>query len=295
MYLIQSYDVLINISILGLFHRLSIKSFLGLLRLGDEVIGFSDLHHEVVVREHVLLDLLNWELDQHTGDLWHSLVSDEVLDEWEDGFSDSLLEVRVLFGDLGADLHGNLLVLSCDWVGWAGSWRSWLWHWCSHWGSRLWWHHTSLWHWGASWSWHTTGHVWHWLSLRHTWHTVWWSAWASLLTVSSWAGLVLTWWSSVLWSSSHHVSLLVVEVGVHGLVLLHDVQQLLKNLSHVWVAGKIVEVESTGLLGLIFFEISLIHGILDLDLSLLLNLVMVDDQGLSFESSVVKVSLGNSS
>ena len=105
----------------------------------------------------------------------------------------------------------------------------------------------------------------------------------------------MTWWSSVLWSSSHHVSLLVVEVGVHGLVLLHDVQQLLKNLSHVWVAGKIVEVESTGLLGLIFFEISLIHGILDLDLSLLLNLVVVDDQGLSFESSVVKVSLGNSS
>ena len=88
-----------------------------MLRLGDEVIGFSDLHHEVVVREHVLLDLLNWELDQHTGDLWHSLVSDEVLDEWEDGFSDSLLEVRVLFGDLGADLHGNLLVLGSNWVG----------------------------------------------------------------------------------------------------------------------------------------------------------------------------------
>ena len=81
---------------LSLFHRLSIKSFLGLLRLGDEVIGFSNFHHEVVVREHVLLDLLNWELDQHTGDLRNSLVSDEVLDEWEDGFTDSLLQVRVL-------------------------------------------------------------------------------------------------------------------------------------------------------------------------------------------------------
>jgi hypothetical protein len=115
-----------------------------------------------------------------------------------------------------------------------------------------------------------------------------------LTTVASWTRLVLTSWSSILWSS-HHVSLLVIEVSVHGLILLHDVQQLLKNLSHVWVTGKIVKVESTCLLGLIFFEISLIDGILDLDFSLLLNLVVVDDQGLSFESSIVKVSLSNSS
>lgn len=98
-----------------------------------------------------------------------------------------------------------------------------------------------------------------------------------------------------MWSSSHHVSLLVVEVGVHGLVLLHDIQQLLKNLSHVWVAGKIIKMESTGFLGLIFFEISLVDGIFNLNLSLLLNLVVVDDKGLTFEGSVVKVGLGNSS
>ena len=67
-----------------------------LLRLRDEVIGFLDLHDKVVVGEHVLLDLLNWELDQHTGDLRDSFVADEVLDEWEDGFTDSLLQVRVL-------------------------------------------------------------------------------------------------------------------------------------------------------------------------------------------------------
>lgn len=67
-----------------------------LLRLRDEVIGFLHLHDKVVVGEHVLLDLLDWELDEHTGDLWHSFVSDEVLDEWEDGFTDSLLQVRVL-------------------------------------------------------------------------------------------------------------------------------------------------------------------------------------------------------
>jgi hypothetical protein len=271
--------------------------------LGDEVIGFSNFHHEVVVGEHVLLDLLNWELDKHTSDLWHSLVSNEVLDEWEDGFTNSLLEIRVLFGDLSADLHSNLLVLSSNWVGWTSSWGSWLRHWCSHWGSWLWLHHTSrsrLWHWSShwgSWSWHTASHVWHWLTICHTWHSIWSTLvhLASLLTiVSSWAVLVLT-WSSVLWSSSHHVSFLIVEVGVHGLVLLHDVQQLLKNLSHVWVAGKIVKMESTGLLGLIFFKVSFVDGIFNLDLSLLLNLVVVDDQGLSFKSSVVKVGLGNSS
>ena len=81
---------------LGLFHRLSILSLLLLLRLGDEVISFLDFHNEIVVREHVLLDLLNWELDKHTSDLWHSLVSYEVLDEWEDSLTNSLLQVRVL-------------------------------------------------------------------------------------------------------------------------------------------------------------------------------------------------------
>lgn len=80
----------------------------------------------------------------------------------------------------------------------------------------------------------------------------------------------------------------MVEVGVHGLVLLHDVQQLLKNLSHVWVTGKIIKMESSHLLGLIFFEISLIDGIFDLDSSLFLDLVMVDHQGLAIMSGVVQ-------
>jgi len=76
--------------------------------------------------------------------------------------------------------------------------------------------------------------------------------------------------------SVHHVSLRLVEMSVHGLVLLHDVQKLLEDLSHVWVAGQISQMEGARLLGLILLEISLINGILDLDLSLLLNLVVVD-------------------
>ena len=106
--------ILINLS---LFHRLSVKSlFLLLLRLRNQVISLLDFHDEVVIREHVLFDLLDWELDKHTGDLRDSLVTDEVLDEWEDGLTNSLLKIWVLLRNLGADLHGNLLVLKSDWV-----------------------------------------------------------------------------------------------------------------------------------------------------------------------------------
>jgi len=59
------------------------------------------------------------------------------------------------------------------------------------------------------------------------------------------------------------------------------------------VTGKVVEVESTSLLGLILFEIGLINGVFDLDLSLLLDLVMVNHEGLTVIGSVVKSRLGN--
>ena len=62
----------------------------------------------------------------------------------------------------------------------------------------------------------------------------------------------------------------------------------------MWVAGKIVEVEGTGLLGLVLFEVSLIDSVFDLDLSLLLDLVVVDDQGLALEVGIVEVLFGNS-
>ena len=84
-------------------------------------------------------------------------------------------------------------------------------------------------------------------------------------------------------------------MSIHLLVLLHDVQQLLKDLSHVWVAGKVIEVEGTCLLSLILLEIGLIDGVFDLDLSLLLDLIMVDHEGLTVIGGVVKGRLGNGS
>ena len=94
-------------------------------------------------------------------------------------------------------------------------------------------------------------------------------------------------------SHATHVSLGLVEMGVHGLVLLHDVQKLLEDLGHVWVRGQIGKVEGTGLLSLILLEISLIDGVLDLNLSLFLDLVMVDHEGLTIIGGVVQGLLGN--
>jgi len=84
-------------------------------------------------------------------------------------------------------------------------------------------------------------------------------------------------------------------MSIHGLVLLHDVQQLLKNLSHMRMTGEIIEMEGSHLLSLILFEISLIDGIFDLDSSLFFNLVVVDHQGLSIMSCVVQSGFGEGS
>jgi len=61
------------------------------------------------------------------------------------------------------------------------------------------------------------------------------------------------------------------------------------------VTGKIIKMESSHLLGLIFFEICLIDGIFDLDSSLFLDLVVVDHQGLTIMSSVVQGRFGKGS
>jgi len=265
-----------------------------LLRLVDEVISFLDFAAEVLIRAHVLLDLLNWELDKHTGDLWNSIVADELLDEWEDGFTNSFFQVWVSLRDGWDQLGGNLQVLSGHWVLRLHS-SSW------HWG--LWWCH-HVWHWGLwhsllLWNWHTVGHLWHWLShllLSSHWHVLSSHSWLlrSVVIWLSWSSVVVLVWSSSLLSGTHG-SLRVVEVSIHLLVLLHDVQQLLKDLSHVWVAGKVIEVEGTSLLSLILLEIGLIDGVFDLDLSLLLDLIMVDHEGLTVIGGVVKGRLGNGS
>jgi hypothetical protein len=91
-------------------------SLLGLLRLVDQVISLLNLAAQVLVRAHVLLDLLDWQFDEHTSDLWNSIVTNEVLDEWEDGFTNSLFQVWVSLGDRWDQFTSNTQVLSCNWA-----------------------------------------------------------------------------------------------------------------------------------------------------------------------------------
>lgn len=89
--------------------------------------------------------------------------------------------------------------------------------------------------------------------------------------------------SHVSLTTSLHVHLLssgMVHLLVHGLVLLNEGQDLLDDLGQVRVGVQVVPLESTGLLGLVVLEISLILGSFELDLSELLDLVMVDNENL---------------
>jgi hypothetical protein len=57
-------------------------------------------------------------------------------------------------------------------------------------------------------------------------------------------------------------------------------EDLLNDLSQVWVRVQVVPLESTRLLGFVVLEISLVLGSLKLNLSKFLDLVVVDDKDL---------------
>ena len=257
-------------------------SFLDALSLIDEVVGFLDLGAEDIVLHEILLDLVDWELDEHTGDLWSSVWCDELLDEWEDHLTDLFLEVLVSLGTGWEQFGGKLLVLGNNGVHWwlltlhwHALWNTW---WAWHWG-------LSHWHWWAS-HWRS----WHWLSKGLTAHwLVWWntlshlSARSVVVEVSSVATLV---------SATTHTSLAVSDSSGHGLVLLHDVKELLENLGDVWVGGQVVEVDGASLGGLVLLEIGLVDLVLNLDFSEFLDLVVVDDESLVAIGGVAEGLLG---
>lgn len=75
--------------------------------------GLLDLHLKVAPVHHVLLDLIDWQLDEHTGDLRGLVVADEALHELVDATTDLLLQVRVVrvksWDVLGRGLQVSLL------------------------------------------------------------------------------------------------------------------------------------------------------------------------------------------
>ena len=56
-----------------------------------------DLHVEVVPVHHVLSDLVDWQLDEHTSDLWSLVVTNDHLNILVDAATDLSLQVRVVW------------------------------------------------------------------------------------------------------------------------------------------------------------------------------------------------------
>jgi len=67
----------------------------------------------------------------------------------------------------------------------------------------------------------------------------------------------------------------------------------LDDLGQMWLTGKIVPLESTGLLLSVLLEIGLVLEFSHLDLSNLFNFVVVDDQDFSINLSVSHVLFGS--
>jgi len=172
--------------------------------------------------------------------------------------------------------------------------------WWSTWHSSLGtWHSHSWWLSHTSWSlWHT-GWLWHLVLALHS-HV--------LLLMSSSLVVVLSWSSSLAtlivasvlhsssWSTSvSHSLVTMLEWLMHLVAVLHDLRKLLKDLSHMWMSNKVIQVESTGLLGHVLLIILLIHSFLLSKVSELFDFVVVDHQSLSINVLVVEVLLGTGS
>lgn len=207
-----------------------------LLGILPMVEGLLDLHLEVAPVHHVLLDLVDWQLDEHTRDLWSLVVANEALDVLVDAATDLLLQVWVVWVQgwdvLGRGLQVPLLDRHVVWIHllhlghhWH-AWSAWLlvlhWHWLLLLNHSLLWRHllTHLSH--LSWV--------HWrLLLVHALVT-----WVHVLTHATLVvlDLVLS-WASVLVSSSLLSVDLALELLVGSLVVLDDTEQLLEHLSQV--------------------------------------------------------------
>jgi hypothetical protein len=79
---------------------------------------------------------------------------------------------------------------------------------------------------------------------------------------------------------------------ISSLILLHDFNQLLENLSHMWMRYQVIEVESTTLLGNIFLKALLVYHFVSFELSNLLDFIMINDQLFSFNSMIMKGLFG---
>lgn len=242
-----------------------------------------DLQLKILEIAHVSLDLIKWQFDEHTSNLWRLIVSDELLHVWIDAVANLTLQVRVVGLDGWKQSNGILLILLCDsHLGGVhgslvlhGHWLLWL---LLHWN---WWrlNHSllSMRHLLLAWLHHLMRRLLSWL--HHL-----------LLLLGTWVHLLLNGTDLVAWVLSSHASWVVsvswVLVLIHllsGLLVnLNDTEQLLEHLSQVRLGGQVIPLEASSLLGLVLLPVSLVLSCFHVELSNLLDLVVVDDQHLSF-------------
>lgn len=240
---------------------------------------------EIVVLENEL-NVVNWEIDEHTGDLG-CLWSDQLCDEFVEDSSDLVLVVRVvgddgredvgaghdellvdgkclLWGSLLLDLLVHLLHLLHLLLG------GWLLLWLHHWLSS----HAS--HWGTGVLVH---HAWSLSSLSLVSVVV-----SSLLVRSTWAT-----WSSVLEVLSlSHWSLWLLLLHEHW----HALDEKFEVVLELFLVGEVGPLGGLGVLLAELLEATLVLGGLVLELADLLDLVVVDGQGLVLHNGVVELLLG---
>ena len=242
---------------------------------GEHLISLSDTGLEEVPVGHHLLDIIEGQVDQHTSDLGGLLRSEDLLDELIKHGTGLVLVVWILldhgWDDHVAVLHELLVNGNLDWLLLDDLlWLHLLVH-ASHVSDHL------------SWDVHTTWHASHASLVSHVGVTI-----VGLVLVRdstshlSWASLA-SWTNLVV--SVHHWPLWSEEGW-------ETFQKQLQVVLDVLVVGESRPVGSLVVLGAEGLEVVLVLGSLVVDLSDLLNLIVVDGHGSSFEHLVVKLLLG---
>jgi hypothetical protein len=225
-------------------------------RSHEHSLGFFDSHLEGLERAHVLVDLGDWKLDEHTSDLGSLLGSGDHLDELKDMSSNLLLHVRVSLSDGGEELHGTLQVslLVRHVLG----------------------HHVGLLRHAWLLGHHLVGSLGHSLLVHH------WGTLVVVVVCSLRSGLVLSEVSSI---SLDELLL------VSGLLSLDELEQLLNDVGKVGLGSKVVPVVASGD-RLVLVPISLVSELFLLEVADFLDLVVVDDQSLTVVGLTGKSVLG---
>jgi hypothetical protein len=244
----------------------------------QEGIGFENSVSKGLEGLHVLLNLLNWELDKHTSDLWSLGLTDQHFNEFVDQVTNLVLVEWVSLLD-GVDKTGSSLSILLLW----GHWLLLLLRWLLLLLLLLWWDlllhlwHVVLLHL----LWHALWHVW--LLTHLLWH-IW--VWSSHHVVSVLAHVLS--WST--WSESS--LLLTLSTSLLHLVWLNELEELLNDVSQVWLVGQLHQVEVSTLLGNVLVPVSSISNLFELEISDFLDFVVVDDETLTVEVLVLEGLLG---